>query len=72
MLVSNHTNLQTLFHFQLKFNRMTFPRNSLRAFLSHAKKSLAKSIQQSTRVTIVIGNESCGLHMSSEHTVVRC
>lgn len=38
---------------------MAFP-NSLRAFLSHAKKSLLTATQQSRKVTIVVGNESAG------------
>ncbi|KAL8672062.1 MAG: hypothetical protein Q9168_003457 [Polycauliona sp. 1 TL-2023] len=40
---------------------MAFPPNSLRAFLSQAKKSLFTAIQSSQRVTIVVGNESADL-----------
>ncbi|MCJ1467501.1 Exopolyphosphatase [Pseudocyphellaria aurata] len=40
---------------------MAFPPNSLRAFLSHAKKGLLTAIQQSHKVTIVVGNESADL-----------
>lgn len=40
---------------------MAFPPNSLRAFLSHAKKSLATAIHASQKVTIVTGNESADL-----------
>lgn len=40
---------------------MAFPPNSLRAFLSHAKKGLLTAVQQSQKVTIVIGNESADL-----------
>ncbi|KAL8846061.1 MAG: hypothetical protein Q9221_008823 [Calogaya cf. arnoldii] len=40
---------------------MAFPHNSLRAFLTHAKKSLSTAIQSSQRVTIVAGNESADL-----------
>ncbi len=39
---------------------MAFPRNSLRAFLAHAKTSLASAIRQSQKVTLVTGNESAG------------
>ena len=44
---------------------MAFPRNSLRAFLSHAKSSLIRSIEQAQKVTIVTGNESAGTHILS-------
>ncbi|KAL8653116.1 MAG: hypothetical protein Q9226_003981 [Calogaya cf. arnoldii] len=40
---------------------MAFPHNSLRAFLTHAKKSLSTAIQSSQKVTIVAGNESADL-----------
>ncbi|KAI4197057.1 MAG: hypothetical protein LQ346_003090 [Caloplaca aetnensis] len=40
---------------------MAFPRNSLRAFLSHAKKSLSTAIQSSQKITLVAGNESADL-----------
>ncbi|KAL8719328.1 MAG: hypothetical protein Q9225_003649 [Loekoesia sp. 1 TL-2023] len=40
---------------------MAFPRNSLRAFLSHAKKSLFAAVATSQKVTIVAGNESADL-----------
>ncbi|KAL8754091.1 MAG: hypothetical protein Q9199_004589 [Rusavskia elegans] len=40
---------------------MAFPPNSLRAFLTHAKKSLFTAIRSSQRVTIVVGNESADL-----------
>ncbi|KAL8750792.1 MAG: hypothetical protein Q9184_006295 [Pyrenodesmia sp. 2 TL-2023] len=40
---------------------MAFLRNSLRAFLSHAKKSLRTAIQSSQRITLVAGNESADL-----------
>ncbi|KAL8998903.1 MAG: hypothetical protein Q9169_002122 [Polycauliona sp. 2 TL-2023] len=40
---------------------MAFPPNSLRAFLTHAKRSLLTAIQSSQKVTIVAGNESADL-----------
>ncbi|KAL8693727.1 MAG: hypothetical protein Q9224_003702, partial [Gallowayella concinna] len=40
---------------------MAFPRTSLRAFLSLAKKSLSTAIESSGAVTIVVGNESADL-----------
>ncbi|KAL8814443.1 MAG: hypothetical protein Q9223_006328 [Gallowayella weberi] len=40
---------------------MAFPRTSLRAFLSLAKKSLSTAIESSRAVTIVVGNESADL-----------
>ncbi|KAA6413489.1 MAG: hypothetical protein FRX48_03235 [Lasallia pustulata] len=40
---------------------MAFPRDSLRAFLAHAKSALATAIEQSEKVTLVIGNESADL-----------
>ncbi|MCJ1365900.1 Exopolyphosphatase [Acarospora aff. strigata] len=40
---------------------MAFPRNSLRAFLSHAKIVLRSTIEQSQKITLVIGNESADL-----------
>ncbi|CAD6577662.1 MAG: Exopolyphosphatase [Alectoria sarmentosa] len=40
---------------------MTFPRNSLRAFLQHAKTNLFKAIHEELRINIVIGNESADL-----------
>ncbi|MCJ1385416.1 Exopolyphosphatase [Xylographa soralifera] len=40
---------------------MAFPRNSLRAFLSHAKTSLRTAVRQKQNVTLVIGNESADL-----------
>ena len=40
---------------------MAFPRNSLRAFLSHAKRSLYPVIESSQRITLVVGNESADL-----------
>ncbi len=40
---------------------MAFPRNSLRAFLSHAKTALHSAIEQSQKITLVIGNESADL-----------
>ncbi|KAL9027848.1 MAG: hypothetical protein Q9196_003693 [Gyalolechia fulgens] len=40
---------------------MAFPHNSLRAFLSHAKKSLSRAIDTSQQITIVVGNESADL-----------
>ena len=39
---------------------MPWPRNSLRAFLQHAKGSLAQALNGSGKVNIVIGNESAG------------
>ena len=39
---------------------MTFPRNSLRAFLQYAKTNLAQAINGNQKVNIVIGNESAG------------
>lgn len=41
---------------------MAFPRNSLRAFLSHAKSHLHSAIRENRKVTLVIGNESAGRH----------
>ncbi|MCJ1258896.1 Exopolyphosphatase [Lignoscripta atroalba] len=40
---------------------MAFPRNSLRAFLSHAKSTVATAIRQKEKVTLVVGNESADL-----------
>ncbi|KAI4173379.1 MAG: hypothetical protein LQ343_002911 [Gyalolechia ehrenbergii] len=40
---------------------MAFPHNSLRAFLSYAKKGLSRAIETSQKVTIVTGNESADL-----------
>ncbi|KAI4137273.1 MAG: hypothetical protein L6R39_007370 [Caloplaca ligustica] len=40
---------------------MAFPRNSLRAFLSHGKQSLATAMHSSKKITIVAGNESADL-----------
>ncbi|KAL8798193.1 MAG: hypothetical protein Q9182_006866 [Xanthomendoza sp. 2 TL-2023] len=40
---------------------MAFPRTSLRAFLSLAKKSLSTATESSRAVTIVVGNESADL-----------
>ena len=40
---------------------MAFPRNSLRAFLSHAKKGLSTATETPQKVTIVAGNESADL-----------
>ena len=40
---------------------MAFPRNSLRAFLQHAKTRLLKAIHEDHDINIVIGNESAGL-----------
>ena len=40
---------------------MTFPHNSLRAFLQHAKTNLVKAIQEEHPINIVVGNESAGL-----------
>ncbi|KAI4189258.1 MAG: hypothetical protein L6R41_001579 [Letrouitia leprolyta] len=40
---------------------MAFPHNSLRAFLSHAKRGLSRAIETSEKVTIVTGNESADL-----------
>ena len=40
---------------------MAFPRNSLRAFLQHAKTNLVKAIQEEHPINIVVGNESAGL-----------
>ena len=39
---------------------MTFPRNSLRAFLQYARTSLARAVHGGGRVNIVVGNESAG------------
>ena len=39
---------------------MSFPRNSLAAFLSHAKTRLSECIRGQQNITIVIGNESAG------------
>lgn len=40
---------------------MAFPHNSLRAFLSYAKKGLSRAIETSSKITIVTGNESADL-----------
>ena len=40
---------------------MAFPRNSLRAFLQHAKTNLSKAVHEEHDINIVIGNESAGL-----------
>ncbi|KAI4117133.1 MAG: hypothetical protein LQ338_007607 [Usnochroma carphineum] len=40
---------------------MAFPRNSLRAFLSHAKKAAATAIHSTQKITVVAGNESADL-----------
>lgn len=39
---------------------MVFSHNSLKAFLSHAKKTLLEAIREQKKVTIVVGNESAG------------
>ncbi|KAL8827541.1 MAG: hypothetical protein Q9191_003119 [Dirinaria sp. TL-2023a] len=44
---------------------MAFPRNSLRAFLSYAKSSLKRSIEQSEKVTIVTGNDNASSDLDS-------
>ena len=48
---------------------MAFPRNSLRAFLSHAKRALRSAIEHSQKVTLVIGNESADLDSLSSSLV---
>lgn len=48
---------------------MAFPRNSLRAFLSHAKTALLSAIEQSQKVTLVIGNESADLDSLSSSLI---
>ena len=40
---------------------MAFPRNSLRAFLNHAKRGLAQAVNGDQKINIVVGNESAGL-----------
>ncbi|GAB7351079.1 hypothetical protein MBLNU459_g1553t1 [Dothideomycetes sp. NU459] len=40
---------------------MAFPRNSLRAFMRHAKDSLKLAIERKDEVTLVVGNESADL-----------
>ena len=40
---------------------MAFPRNSLRAFLQHAKTNLFKALHEELDINIVVGNESAGL-----------
>ncbi|KAL9069326.1 MAG: hypothetical protein Q9161_005606 [Pseudevernia consocians] len=40
---------------------MAFPRNSLRAFLQHAKTNLFKAIHEEHNINIVVGNESADL-----------
>ena len=40
---------------------MAFPRNSLRAFLQHARTNLSKAVYEEQNINIVIGNESAGL-----------
>ena len=40
---------------------MAFPRNSLRAFLSHAKTTLTTALNKNEKITLVIGNESADL-----------
>ena len=39
---------------------MAFPRNSLRAFLQHARRNLAQAVNGDQKLNIVIGNESAG------------
>ena len=39
---------------------MAVPRNSLRSFLVLAKETLRNAIDQSQKITFVIGNESAG------------
>jgi len=48
---------------------MAFPRNSLRAFLSHAKTALHSAIENSQKVTLVIGNESADLDSLSSSLI---
>lgn len=48
---------------------MAFPRNSLRAFLSHGKTALRTAIEQSQKVTLVIGNESADLDSLSSSLI---
>lgn len=48
---------------------MAFPRNSLRAFLSHAKSALRSAIEHSQKVTFVIGNESADLDSLSSSLI---
>ena len=45
-----------------RFSRpaMTFPRNSLRAFLSHAKTHLHTALKRRQCITFVVGNQSAG------------
>lgn len=40
---------------------MAFPRNSLRAFLSHAKSTLRSALTHPQKLTLVVGNESADL-----------
>ena len=40
---------------------MAFPRNSLRAFLQHAKTNIFKAVHEEHEINIVVGNESAGL-----------
>lgn len=44
-----------------KTTQMAFPRNSLRAFLQHAKTNLVKAVHEEHNINIVIGNESADL-----------
>ena len=48
---------------------MAFPRNSLRAFLSHVKTALCSAIEKSQKVTLVIGNESADLDSLSSSLI---
>ena len=40
---------------------MAFPRNSLRAFLQHARSNLVRAVREGHNINIVVGNESAGL-----------
>ena len=39
---------------------MSIPRTSIRSFLIHAKSALKTAVERKQKVTLVIGNESCG------------
>lgn len=52
---------------------MAFHRNSLRAFMQHARTNLFKAVHEEHNIYIVVGNESAGLPVyrpwqSSSHT----
>ena len=48
---------------------MAFPRNSLRAFLQHARTNLFKAVHEGHSINIVVGNESAGLRVPRPHII---